>query len=120
MIIIASGLAALIALLHIGILLAEMVFWTSTPVRKAFRTTPEFAAQSRVLAANQGLYNGFLAAGLIVGLLHPDPAASRALVLFSLACVSVAGLYGGLTASRRILAVQAAPALIALALFLMA
>lgn len=107
-------LVAVVALIHLGILLMEMLLWETPQVRKVFSTTPEFAAATRVLAANQGLYNGFLAAGLILALIQGLPGAGQGLAHFILACVIVAGLYGAATAGRRILYVQAAPALLAL------
>ena len=105
---------ALVALLHIWFLVLEMFLWDKPAGRKAFGTTAEFAAQSKVLAANQGLYNGFLAAGLLWSLwLGAD---GVAVARFFLGCVLVAGIYGGFTASRRILLFQAAPAALGLAL----
>jgi putative membrane protein len=116
---IAQGLIALVALIHIGILVMEMFLWETRLVRGIFGISPEFAANTRVLAANQGLYNGFLAAGLILALLQGIPGAGAGLAHFILACVVVAGLYGAATAGRRILYVQATPAALALvALFL--
>jgi putative membrane protein len=112
----ASIVIALIALLHFYFLVLEMFLWTRPAGRRAFGLTAEFAAQTKVLAANQGLYNGFLAAGLIWGLsLGADGTAVK---LFFLGCVLVAGLFGGLTASRKILWIQAAPALLGLILLL--
>ena len=108
-----------IAALHVYILVLEMFLWTGPRARGAFGTTAEFAAETKTLAANQGLYNGFLAAGLIWGAVSRDPVGFQA-KLFFLACVAVAGVYGALTASRRILFVQTVPALIALALVLAA
>lgn len=107
---------ALVALLHLYILYLEMFLWTTPRGRKAFGLTPEFATATRVLAANQGLYNGFLAAGLLWGL-WLGPAGDPVKVFF-LACVIVAGLFGAATASRRILFIQALPGAIALALVL--
>ena len=105
---------ALVALLHSWFLVLEMFLWDKPAGRKAFGTTAEFAAQSKVLAANQGLYNGFLAAGLLWSLwLGAD---GVAVARFFLGCVLVAGIYGGFTASRRILLFQAAPAALAVAL----
>lgn len=112
---IATVLIALIAALHVYILVLEMFLWTTPRGRRAFGTTEVFARETRVLAANQGLYNGFLAAGLIWAVISGVHAAGYAPALFFLCCVLVAGLYGGLTASRRILAIQAAPAVFALA-----
>ena len=116
--IIAKVLIALIALEHFYFLVLEMFLWTTPRTRAAFGMSAEQAEQSKVLAANQGLYNGFLAAGLIWSLLAPAAYAS-ALALFFLACVLVAGLYGGATASRRIWLAQALPAAIALLAVLM-
>jgi putative membrane protein len=114
----ANTLIALIALLHLWFLILEMFLWTKPSGRRAFGLTEEFAQQSKVLAANQGLYNGFLAAGLIWGL--SQGAAGFSVKLFFLACVLVAGIFGGLTASRKILWVQALPAAVGLALLLLA
>jgi putative membrane protein len=111
---IAAILVALIALLHIYIMLLEMVWWDSPRGRKAFGLTPEFSKATRSLAANQGLYNGFLAAGLIWGLVHPDPPFGWQVQIFFLACVGVAGLFGAATAGRKILFIQTVPAVIAL------
>ncbi|HZB54813.1 MAG TPA: DUF1304 domain-containing protein [Reyranella sp.] len=108
--IIALLLVAIVALGHVGFLVLEMFLWTDPVGHRIFGTTPEFAAQSAVLAANQGLYNGFLAAGLLWGLV----AGRRDLKIFFLACVIVAGVYGGLTAKMSILYVQALPGLLAL------
>jgi len=109
-------IVALIALLHVYILVLEMVFWTKPLGLRAFGQRLEQAQASAVLAANQGLYNGFLAAGLVFGLLYPEPMAALHIQSFFLACILIAGLYGGLTASRKIIAIQAVPAAIALAL----
>ncbi|HOB67676.1 DUF1304 domain-containing protein [Ottowia sp.] len=108
----------LIALLHVYILVLEMFLWNTPRGRKAFGLTPEFAAATRTLAANQGLYNGFLAAGQFWGL--SQGAAGDSIKLFFLGCVLVAGLYGAATASRRILFVQALPAAVALVLWALA
>lgn len=108
-------LVAVVAFEHFYILYLEMFLWTTPTGRRSFGTTQEFAAASKTLAANQGLYNGFLAAGLIWGLLHPDLAFGRQIEIFFLVCVIVAGVYGGLTVKRSILMIQALPALIALA-----
>ncbi len=111
---IASVLAALIAALHLYILWLEMFRWTHPRTRAAFGgIDADLAEKTRVMAANQGLYNGFLAAGLIWGLWQG--AGGRDVVAFFLICVAVAGAYGAATASRRILFVQTVPALIALA-----
>ncbi|MFT4014879.1 MAG: DUF1304 domain-containing protein [Paracoccus sp. (in: a-proteobacteria)] len=111
---IANILIGLIAVLHVYILVLEMFLWDTSRGRHAFNLTPEFARQTKVLAANQGLYNGFLAAGLAVGLLLAAEA-GFAFKLFFLACVAVAGIFGAATSSRKILFVQTVPALVALA-----
>jgi putative membrane protein len=108
---------ALVALLHGYFLVLEMFLWDRPIGRKVFGTTPEFATASKTLAANQGLYNGFLAAGLIWGLLA-GPGAS-AIRIFFLGCVIVAGVYGAMSVSRKILWVQAMPAAVALVLVLL-
>lgn len=113
-------LVGLVAVEHVYILVLEMFLWTSSRGRRAFGLTQEFAESTRALAANQGLYNGFLAAGLIWGMIHPNPATACQLQLFFLACVLVAGIYGGFTAQRKILLIQAAPAALALAAVLFA
>ena len=115
---VADVAVGLVAALHLYFLALEMFFWNKPLGRKAFGLTPEFAASTAALAANQGLYNGFLAAGLIWGL--GLGAAGFSIQVFFLACVIVAGLFGGLTASRKILWVQALPGLIALALVVLA
>ena len=109
---------AIIALLHIYFLVLEMFLWTKPAGRRAFGLTAEFAEQSKTLAANQGLYNGFLAAGLIWGL--SLGIAGFNVKVFFLVCVLVAGTFGGLTASRKILWIQALPAVIALLLLFLA
>jgi putative membrane protein len=111
---VATILVALVGLLHVYILVLEMFLWTAPQGRKAFGLTPEFAEQTRVLAANQGLYNGFLAAGLIWSVLQPLPEFAWQIALFFLACVAVAGIYGAATASPKILFVQTVPAVIAM------
>ena len=112
---ISNVLVVLVAALHVYIMVLEMFLWTTPRGRRAFGLTPEFAEASKVLAANQGLYNGFLAAGLLWGLLRGDLATQ----LFFLGCVLVAGLYGAATASRKILFVQAVPAAISIAAVLL-
>ena len=107
---------ALVALLHLGFLVLEMFLWTQPLGLRIFRNTPEKAEMTKVLAANQGLYNGFLAAGLAWGLI----AGSQPFKVFFLACVIVAGAYGAWSVSKRILWVQAAPGAVALALVLLA
>ena len=110
-------IVALIALLHVYILVLEMFLWTKPRGLRTFGQTLEAATSSKVLAANQGLYNGFLAAGLFWGLSRG--AAGKDIVIFFLGCVLVAGIYGGITVGRRILLVQALPAAIALAIVLL-
>jgi putative membrane protein len=114
--VVANVIVALVALLHIYFLVLEMFLWTTPRGLKTFGNTPEKARDSAVLAANQGLYNGFLAAGLIWGLLQPVPGFAFQIKAFFLACVIVAGLYGGYSAKPAIIYVQALPALIALVL----
>ncbi len=106
-------LIALVALEHLYILWLEMFAWT-TRGPKIFPLPKDLFEKTKTMAANQGLYNGFLAAGLIWSLLNQDPHFSFHIAIFFLGCVIVAGVYGGITVSRRILYVQALPALIAL------
>src|SRR5512140_2611230 len=120
MILIANTLVALVAVLHAYFLVLEMFLWTRPLGLKTFRNSPEKAAESAVLAANQGLYNGFLAAGMVWGLVHGTPGVAFQIKTFFLVCVIVAGLYGASTVSRRILYVQAAPAAVALILLWLA
>jgi putative membrane protein len=120
MILIANILVAVVAALHVYFLVLEMFLWTRPLGLKTFRNTLEKAAESAVLAANQGLYNGFLAAGLVWGLCHPNPGFAFQIKVFFLLCVIVAGVYGAATVSRRILFVQAAPAALALILLWLA
>ena len=112
----ANIVIALVALLHAYFLVLEMFLWDKPYGMRAFKLTPEFAAASKGLAANQGLYNGFLVAGLLWGLWLGD--AGIQVKVFFLACVIVAGLFGGATVNRKILFVQAIPGIIALALLL--
>ena len=112
----ADILVALVALLHLWFLILEMFLWDKPLGLKTFRQTPESAATSKVLAANQGLYNGFLAAGLLWGLWLGVGGSS--VKLFFLGCVVVAGVYGAATVGKKILFVQALPAAIAMALVL--
>lgn len=116
----ARVLTALIGLLHVYILVLEMFLWQSERGLAAFGMTPEFAAQTQVLAANQGLYNGFLAAGLLWGAFHKNPAFAFQIRLFFLGCVAVAGVYGAATAKLSILYIQTVPAVIGIALVLLA
>jgi putative membrane protein len=115
---IAQLLVAFVAILHAWFLVMEMFLWTTPYGRRAFGTTQEQAEQSKVLAMNQGLYNGFLSAGLVWGLALG--AAGRGVVIFFLLCVIAAGVFGAVTASRKILYVQALPAVLALAAWLLA
>lgn len=116
---IGQGLVLVVAGVHLWILVMEMLLWRTGLVRRIFGNSPEFAEASRVLAANQGLYNGFLAAGLGLALWQGIPGAGQSMALFSLACVAAAGIFGAMTVSRRVLYVQTAPALAAaLAVFL--
>ncbi|MGJ4263329.1 DUF1304 domain-containing protein [Klebsiella pneumoniae] len=108
----ATLLVALVAIIHLAILVLEMFLWEGSAGRRAFNLSADFARQTRVLAANQGLYNGFLAAGLAWGLSLGAPGVQ--VVIFFLACVLAAGIFGALTASRKILYIQALPALLAL------
>jgi putative membrane protein len=113
----ANIVVGLVALVHVYILVLEMFLWDKPAGLRAFGQSKEAAVASKVLAANQGLYNGFLAAGLIWGLSLGAP--GKSVILFFLGCVLIAGLYGALTASRRILLVQAIPAAIGLVLVLL-
>jgi len=113
---VADGLVVLVALLHLWFLVLEMFLWDKPAGMRTFRNTPEKAAVTKVLAANQGLYNGFLAAGLLWGL--SLGAGGTNIKLFFLGCVIVAGVYGAATVSRKILFVQALPAALAMALLL--
>ncbi|MEA2720502.1 MAG: putative rane protein [Candidatus Eremiobacteraeota bacterium] len=106
-------LAAIVALEHVYFLYLEMFAWTQPRTRKAFGTTAEFAEASKGLAANQGLYNGFLAAGLVWGM-FPGPAQPTVLFFFA-GCVVIAAIYGGATVKRSILFIQGLPALLLLA-----
>lgn len=109
---IGSILTGIVALIHVYILVLEMFLWTRPQGLKAFGLTPEFAEQTKALAANQGLYNGFLAAGLFWGIWLGE--AGDPIKVFFLACVAVAGVFGAVTASRKILFVQTIPAVLAL------
>lgn len=107
-------LVALVAIEHVYILVLEMFLWTKPRTMKTFGVTPEHAEIMKTLAANQGLYNGFLAAGLFYSLFASIPEVAFQFKIFFLLCVIVAGVYGGITAKPRIALVQALPALIAL------
>lgn len=111
----AGALVALVALLHVGFLVLEMFFWDHPVGRKLFRLDADYATRSATLAANQGLYNGFLAAGLVWGLV----AVRNDVIIFFLCCVIVAGIYGGITVKKTIFVTQGVPALVALALVLL-
>jgi putative membrane protein len=117
---IADVLVAVVALLHAWFLVLEMFLWTKPLGLKTFRHTLEHARGSATLAANQGLYNGFLSAGLVWGLLTAPPAQALAVKTFFLGCVVVAGAYGAATVSRRIFLIQALPAILALGLLRLA
>jgi putative membrane protein len=106
----ARGLVVLVALLHVGFLVLEMFLWSGPTGQRVFDMTPEFAAQTAVLAANQGFYNGILAAGLLWGALRND----RSFMIFFLLAVIAAGVFGAFTAKISILYMQAAPGLVAL------
>ena len=112
----ANIMIGLVALLHLYFLVLEMFLWDKPFGRRIFKSTPEFAAATTTLAANQGLYNGFLAAGLVWGLAMGE--AGLQVKVFFLACVIIAGVFGAATASRNILFVQALPGILALALLL--
>ncbi len=107
-------LVAIVAIEHIYILILEMFLWTKPRTTKIFGLSQAEAESTKRLAANQGLYNGFLAAGLGFGLLHPNPEFGFQLQLFFILCVLSAAIYGGLTVKKSILKVQGTPALLAL------
>lgn len=114
LIIVANVLVGLVVFLHVCFLILEMFFWDKPLGLQVFGHTPEYAAASRILAMNQGLYNGFLAAGLAWGL--SLGAAGDPIKIFFLGCMVIAGVFGGLTASRKILLLQALPAAVAVVL----
>ena len=118
--ILANAVVAVVAAFHIYFLILEMFLWTKPAGLRAFGLTPEQAADSAALAANQGLYNGFLAAGLIWGLVQPTPAFAFQIKVFFLLGVIIAGVYGAVSVSRKILFAQALPAAIALILLCLA
>ena len=107
-------LIGLVAALHLYFLALEMFLWTKPLGRKIFAMSEDRAKTTAVLAANQGLYNGFLAAGLIWSLLHPDPTIAQQIALFFLSCVLVAGIYGAASVNKRIFIIQGVPAILAL------
>jgi putative membrane protein len=115
----AEVVVALVAALHVYIMAMEMFLWERKPGRELSGFDAEMARATAPLAANQGLYNGFLAAGLVWGLIVGDPT-GHAVQIFFTVCVTVAGVYGGITANRRILLAQALPGAIALAIVLAA
>jgi putative membrane protein len=117
MTIVANAVVVFVALLHVYFLVLEMFLWDKPAGLKAFGQSKEKAEATKVLAANQGLYNGFLAAGLLLGVVLGDSGIN--FKLFFLSCVIVAGVYGALTASRKILFIQALPAFIGLILVLL-
>lgn len=108
-------LIVVVSVLHALFLILEMFLWTKPIGLKRFKQTLEHAKQTSVLAANQGLYNGFLAAGLFWGLIHPDPGFSFQIKAFFLSCVIIAGIFGAMTLNKRIFFIQALPAMIGLA-----
>ncbi len=114
---IAHILIGFIALLHSYFLVLEMFLWTKPLGRKTFKLSEAYAEQSKVLAANMGLYNGFLAAGLLWGLMMSSQ--GTAILLFFLSCIAIAGIFGGITVSKRIVFIQALPALLALLLLIL-
>ena len=117
--VVTSILVALVAILHIYFLILEMFLWVKPVGLRVFKQTLENAKNSKVLAANQGLYNGFLSAGLIWGLVHPVIEFGTQVQIFFLACVIIAGIYGAATVGKKILFVQAAPAAVALMLIVL-
>ena len=113
-----KSLVILVALEHIWFMIFEMFMWKSAYARKAFGMTMEVAESSEKLAKNQGLYNGFLAAGLIWSMMVGDPAQAREIQIFFFGCVAIAGAFGAATANVRILFFQGLPAIVALALLI--
>lgn len=116
----AKALWLLVAFEHLYILYLEMFRWTSATTQKAFALTPEFAVSTKAMAANQGLYNGFLAAGLVWAVCYPQWTVGRQIALFFLVCVVVAAVFGSATVKRSILLVQGLPAAVALLVTLLA
>jgi putative membrane protein len=116
---IVTTLIVYVIVFHIWAMVLEMFFWTKPLGRKTFGLSKDDAESSKTLASNQGLYNGFLAAGLILSLVVANPDTAYTLKLFFLACVALAGLYGGITAKMSIAFIQGLPALIALGLLVL-
>ena len=114
-----TALIVYVIIFHVWAMVLEMFLWTKPIGRKTFGISKEDAETSKTLAANQGLYNGFLAAGLVLSLVVSDPNTAFTHKVFFLSCVALAGLYGGMTAGIRILFLQGLPALVALALLLL-
>lgn len=110
---ITTAFVIFIAIEHLGFLYLEMFLWAHKTGIKIFGHSKEQAESNKILAANQGLYNGFISAGIIWGLLHPSSVFGNQIILFFLICVTTAGIYGGLTAKKSILYIQALPAIIA-------
>mgnify|MGYP003730135317 CR=1 FL=1 len=115
----AQAASGSMAVLHGYIMVLEMFLWTTPRGHKSFGLTPAFAEQTKTMAANQGLYNGFLAAGLAWGLAHPVPAVGRQIQLFFNGCIAVAGIYGGLTTNKKILFVQGLPGIVSVGVLLL-
>jgi len=113
-----SFLILFVTLEHFAFLYLEMFLWTKKAGRKIFATTKEQAETTKVLAANQGLYNGFIAAGLVWGFFHSNPEVGIQIILFFLLCVITAGIYGGITVKKSIFYIQAVPAFITAALII--
>lgn len=118
--VIAAILVGLVALEHVYILILEMFLWTAPGIRRRFGTSSSFAKESKSLAANQGLYNGFLAAGLAWGLLHPNATGGYEIQTFFLICVLIAAIFGAVTVKKSLLYVQGFPAAVALIALLLA
>jgi len=118
MFLIIKALIIFIALLHFYFLILEVFLWTTPKGLKVFKQSLEQAKSSSVLAANQGLYNGFLCAGLVWGLVHPNIIFSQQVLLFFLTCIIIAGIYGGYSVNKRIFFIQACPAIITFILLL--
>ena len=114
-----TALVLFIALQHFGFLYLEMFLWTKKAGRKVFGNSKEGAEKTKVLAANQGLYNGFIAAGLLWGFFHPDQEVGLQIILFFLCCIIIAGIFGAMTAKKSILYIQAFPALLAAVLLVL-